>query len=188
MSRPYWSIKHVESMSLLPENLTAGRAYFIDDEQVIVINHGKGPVIYGGKPGPQGIPGEPIPILQSQIDNLSTAVLLINKTLYEQFERYDKTLATLTKTVSNLYPEHFNPSEQTENTDPLDGEVISTDAGIWKIEQTYLDDGSIILTLDAEQLYIDTIQEGDSVSYDGSSWTVDSKSIEGGMIILTLTR
>ena len=62
-------------MALLPETLEIGRVYFIDDAQVIVVDHGKGPVIYGGVPGPQGEPGEPLPQIQEQIDTLSGAIL-----------------------------------------------------------------------------------------------------------------
>ena len=87
MARPYFTAKHVESMVLLPNNLEIGRAYFVDDEQVIVIDHGRGPVVYGKSPGPQGIAGEPIPQLQDQIDTLSEAVLITNKTIWDINER-----------------------------------------------------------------------------------------------------
>lgn len=87
MARPYFTAKHVESMSLLPENLTIGRAYFVDDEQVIVIDHGRGPVVYGKSPGPQGIAGEPIPQLQDQIDALAEAALTTQRTIWDINER-----------------------------------------------------------------------------------------------------
>ena len=83
MARPFFAAKHVESMSLLPENLTIGRAYFVDDEQVIVIDHGRGPVIYGNAPGPQGIAGEPIPQLQDQIDALVAEAFTTQKTIWD---------------------------------------------------------------------------------------------------------
>lgn len=87
MSRPYWKARHVESRSLLPEKLDRGRAYFVDDEQIIIIDHGNGPIEYGGKPGPQGIPGEPIPSLQGQIDDLTEASLRTSFTLFEINQR-----------------------------------------------------------------------------------------------------
>lgn len=71
--RPFWSAKHVRTLAELPKNLTLGRAYFVDDEHYIIIDHGAGPVIYGNRQGQQGIPGEPIPILQAQIDYLAEA-------------------------------------------------------------------------------------------------------------------
>lgn len=83
MARPYFTAKHIESMDLLPDTLEIGRAYFVDDEQVIVIDHGRGPVIYGGATGPQGIAGEPIPQLQGQIDNLVDAELTTQKTIWD---------------------------------------------------------------------------------------------------------
>lgn len=68
-----FSASHVRTREQLPSELVLGRAYFIDNEQIIIINHGQGPVIYGNRPGPQGKAGEPIPILQAQIDNLVDA-------------------------------------------------------------------------------------------------------------------
>lgn len=217
-------------MSLLPEKLTRGRAYFIDDEQVIVIDHGRGPVIYGGKPGPQGASGEPIPELQDQIDSLvqaelttqknlwdlktlhksdverlqsdfshraehiqeqtnlnASAILSLIDTLQEKITQYDAAFATVAKTIANLYPANYNPEGGEANADPLDGEQITTEAGTWTIEQTILEDGSIVLNLSATQLVIDTIDAGDSIGYDGTNWTV-SKVVrnEDGTISITL--
>ena len=257
----------------------------MDDEQIIIVDHGKGPVVYGGKPGPQGQAGEPLPQIQDQIDKLSQASLetqstiwnivqrtdtrdselqsdidVLNSTLetrttqiYERivqesqtaksytdtlradtdsqiaeltrhhtadfehihtlindtssrlqaqtdnhteailsfihtvqkkFTSYDNALAILTKTIAALYP---SPYAEEKPEDPLDGETITTESGTWKIEQTYLSDGTIMLELDAEELLIDTLQAGDKVDYDGSTWTVQSKESQDGMIILTLT-
>lgn len=95
MARPYFTARHLESMSLLPDTLEIGRAYFVDDEQVIVIDHGRGPVVYGKAPGPQGIAGEPIPQLQDQIDALVTAELTTQKTIWDinkrEVERTEQT-------------------------------------------------------------------------------------------------
>ncbi len=102
MSSPYWSIKHVESMADLPDSLTRGRAYFVDDEQIIVIDHGRGPVIYGGKAGPQGIAGDPLPQLQDQIDDLAAAELTMQALLYELHEKYKSTDESLRKNVQDL--------------------------------------------------------------------------------------
>lgn len=70
-----WTVKHVESLADLPENLTIGRAYFVDSEHYIIIDHGAGAVIYGNREGQRGIPGAPIPELQAQIDSLTVASL-----------------------------------------------------------------------------------------------------------------
>ena len=77
MSRPLFSVKTVAAEALLPKKLTIGRAYFVKDEQIIIIDHGdgRGAIRYGGKPGPQGMAGEPIPSLQGQIDELAAASL-----------------------------------------------------------------------------------------------------------------
>ena len=44
-----FSVKHITSRSNLPQSLITGRAYFIDDEGSVVIDHGNGPVTYGAK-------------------------------------------------------------------------------------------------------------------------------------------
>ena len=230
MSRPYYSVRHIESIDLLPEKLTRGRAYFVDDEQVIIIDHGKGPVIYGGRPGPQGEAGEPLPQLQDQIDSLvqaelstqktlwelktlhkndldrvhenfsdvtshlqeqtnlnASAILSLIDTLQEKITQYDAAFSTLAKTIANLYPATFNPEGGDTNADPLDGEQITTEAGTWTIEQTILEDGSIVLNLSATELVIDTIDVGDSVDYDGTSWTVSGVTRhDDGTISITL--
>lgn len=55
------SSRHVKSRRLLPPVLKRGRKYFIEDEGVIVVDHGEGPREYGRNPtavGPQGPGGE----------------------------------------------------------------------------------------------------------------------------------
>ncbi len=55
------SSRHVKSRRLLPPVLKRGRKYFIEDEGVIVVDHGEGPREYGRNPtavGPQGPRGE----------------------------------------------------------------------------------------------------------------------------------
>ncbi len=330
MPRPYFTARHLESMALLPDKLELGRVYFIDDEQIIVIDHGRGPVIYGKSPGPQGIPGEPIPQLQDQIDQLAAASLTVQhtlwainereiaeakhtdseisrltqlhnsdiasvsqrvadnlthtdseiasvsqrvadnlthtdseiasvsqrvtdnlthtdseiarvskviadnlkhsdkalenltntvtenlehtdskieaayelakelsghnalaiasiiETLHQQFNKYDSAIQILAKSISELYPEHYAP-EVDPYLDPLDNEVVATDAGAWTIQQTTLKDGTVILSLSpVEPQVIDTLKAGDSVDFDGGYWTVDSITTEDGITSITL--
>lgn len=83
MSRPYWSVRFVPTESALPSKLERGRAYFIGDKQVIIVDYGNGPITYGGIPGPQGAPGEPQPMLQGQIDLLAEASIDTTKHLFE---------------------------------------------------------------------------------------------------------
>ena len=103
MSRPYFSVRHVETMSLLPETLTPGRIYFVDDEQVIVIDHGNGlpPVIYGGKPGPQGSSGTPQANLQEQLDTLAHTSLAIETLLWDEGEKFRADIARLDEKVAS---------------------------------------------------------------------------------------
>ena len=114
MARPYFAAKHVESMSLLPENLTIGRAYFVDDEQVIVIDHGRGPVVYGKSPGPQGIAGEPIPQLQDQINALAEAELTTQRTIWEINEREEN--AAIEQIETSVETPEETPAETPDET------------------------------------------------------------------------
>ena len=84
MSRPLFSVRWIDTEALLPRKLEPGRAYFIRDEQIIVIDmgDGRGPVRYGDKPGPQGQSGEPIPSLQGQIDELASASLATSRNIH----------------------------------------------------------------------------------------------------------
>ncbi|MBR0035580.1 MAG: hypothetical protein IJP54_07870 [Synergistaceae bacterium] len=215
MSRPYFTARHIESMALLPETLEVGRAYFVDDEQVIVIDHGRGPVIYGKSTGPQGAAGEPIPQLQDQIDKLAEASLSQSKTIWEinqreldrheqiqalisdtintvkteittamqeQSDRMDSALNILAKSIAELYPAHYPPEE----ADPLDNETVYTDSGAYTIQQTVLDDGTVILNLTPQTQVIDTLQTGDTVDFDGSTWTVENISTADGVTSITI--
>ena len=224
MARPYFTAKHVESMSLLPETLEIGRAYFVDDEQVIVIDHGRGPVIYGGATGPQGVAGEPLPMIQSQIDALAAGAFSMQKTIWdinsreidrhneiqnliesvkaeitqtiqtqrtdidaamqEQADRMDSALNILAKSIANLYPEHYAPEDSQD--DPLDNETVYTDSGAYTIQQTILDDGTVILNLTPQEQVIDTLKVGDSVDFDGGYWTVEGITTEDGVTSIIL--
>ena len=44
------SSRHVKSRHLLPTLLKKGRKYFIEDEGVILVDHGEGPREYGRNP------------------------------------------------------------------------------------------------------------------------------------------
>ena len=206
MARPYFTAKHIESMALLPDTLEVGRAYFVDDEQVIVIDHGRGPVIYGGAAGPQGMAGEPIPQLQDQIDKLAEASLKHAKTIWEinerELERHeqlqnlihdtisdvkdeiDSALNIIAKSIANLYPAHYAPEDSQD--DPLDNETVYTDAGAYTIQQTVLKDGTIILNLTPQTQVIDALKAGDTVDFDGATWTVEDISTTDGVTSITI--
>ena len=61
----YYGVSHIETIEQLPPELERGRAYFIDSEGYIVIDHGRGPIVYGNRPGPAGNISEPDDILGS---------------------------------------------------------------------------------------------------------------------------
>lgn len=100
MARIRWTVRHVETLEGLPEKLEIGRAYFVDDEQIIVIDHGdgRGVIKYGGKPGPQGIAGEPIPQLQEQILALAEASTRTSKNLLATVKRHGRDVKELART------------------------------------------------------------------------------------------
>ena len=89
MTRPLWTVRHVTSEAELPKTLEKGRAYFVSDEQVIIIDmgDGRGPVRYGDKPGPQGMAGEPIPQMQDMINDLALASVTTTNTIKELREK-----------------------------------------------------------------------------------------------------
>lgn len=225
MARPYFTARHIESMALLPPKLEIGRVYFVDDEQVLIIDHGTGPVVYGKSAGAQGPAGEPQPSLQYQLDKLAEASLMHSKniwdisqrvnanlqhtdsdvqekfdfvknlternaeaitsiisTIHEQFNRYDSAVQILAKAISELSP----VPEKQEEADPLDNETIYTENGAYTIQQTVLDDGTVILNLTPQEQVIDTLKAGDSVDFDGATWTVEEISTEGGTTSITI--
>ena len=102
--KTYWKAEHVNTISELPETLVKGRAYFIDQEGYIVIDHGDGlgPQIYGNRPGIQGPPGEPVPKILSDIESHSLAIaniqLLMSRTeksFNTRFDEIEKILGAL---------------------------------------------------------------------------------------------
>ena len=103
MSRPYWSARYVPSRKGLPDKLIRGRAYFIGDEQIMIIDYGNGPIEYGNKPGPQGIPGEPIPQLQHQIDSLAGASIDTTYHIYEFYQKFLKTRDNMSNRVTKIF-------------------------------------------------------------------------------------
>ena len=130
-------------MSLLPQKLVRGRAYFIDDEQVIVVDHGKGPVIYGGKPGPQGQAGEPLPQLQDQIDNLAAAELLTQENIWRLTERSDKKISGVEDNLENLAEETSEKFSQTDTRISHEAQIAKdyTDALEAQTEQKFIQAG-----------------------------------------------
>lgn len=102
--KTYWKAEHVNTLAELPEKLVKGRAYFISELGVVVIDHGDGlgPQFYGSRPGIQGPPGEPVPRMQSDIEAHSLAIANIqllmsrnNKTYNTRFDEIEKFLGAL---------------------------------------------------------------------------------------------
>lgn len=97
MADMFWTVRHVESRENLPEKLERGRAYFVDDEQYIVIDFGRGPVIYGGKPGPAGAAGEPNESMQGQIQHLAEASVRLSGVVKKVNDMRIRDVKNLTK-------------------------------------------------------------------------------------------
>lgn len=117
MARPEWRAKHLTTASQFPEKPTRGRAYFIDDEGVIKIDHGQGVITYGARPGPPGPPGSPKEDMQEQIFDLEEASLrvidlvhtyAIKRSTEQRFNADIDNLNYAVLTMMNLFYEHMN--------------------------------------------------------------------------------
>ena len=185
MARPYYSVKHVRTLAELPQKLTRGRAYFVDDEAYIIIDHGMGPVIYGNKSGPQGQPGEPIPILQAQIDELTRASFGNTFNLYEfnnarkqdiQFEM-DQREVNMTDIYTQLNFVSNAVLTLTKITSDIAENLRGTENAMLK------------LLLDNEQVSTVTpLKQYDVLTTDGYSWSISEAAVsdEEGTLIFTL--
>ena len=178
MSRPYFTARHIESMALLPETLEVGRAYFVDDEQVIVIDHGRGPVIYGKSTGPQGAAGEPIPQLQDQINQLAEASLSQSKTIWElnqrELERHEQIQALISDTINTVKTEITTAmQEQSDRMDSALNILAKAIANLYP--EHYAPEDSQDDPLDNE-----------TVSTPAGSWTIQQTTLKDGTIVLNL--
>ncbi len=185
MSRPYFTAKHVESMVLLPQTLEIGRAYFVDDEQVIVIDHGRGPVIYGGATGPQGAAGEPIPQLQSQIDALAAGAFTTQSTIWDinkrEIEHYEQIHDAIESVKSEIVAgmqaqaEEFSAAMQ-EQADRMDSALNILAKSIANLyPEHYAPEDSQDDPLDNE-----------TISTPAGSWTIQQTTLKDGTIVLNL--
>ena len=154
MTQTYWSARHVGTRSRLPAKLTKGRAYFIEDEQVIVVDHGKGAITYGSQPGPQGEPGEPLPFLQEQIDNLDEASLntihalwVIYQIVLNKISELDDDTARVIDDISQTISSNAQTAQ--DYTDALEGRITS------RLDTT---DATISSNAQAAQDYTDTLR------------------------------
>jgi len=111
----YWKAEHVRTLAELPDKLVRGRAYFIDEEGYIVIDHGDGlgPQIYGNRPGIQGPPGEPVPKMLNDIEAHSLAIA--NLELLQS--RYDKTYEERFTEIERIIGAMLGVLAQKENID-----------------------------------------------------------------------
>lgn len=112
--RPLWTVRHLDTEAQLPKKLERGRAYFIRDSQVIIIDQGdgRGPVRYGDKPGPQGMAGEPIPSLQGQIDELAAASLQSTLNIHYISTKTKKDLSHLESLITDSVSRLQSQSEE----------------------------------------------------------------------------
>ena len=196
MSRPYFTARHIESMALLPENLEIGRAYFVDDEQVIVIDHGRGPVIYGNSPGPQGIAGEPIPQLQDQIDLLAEASLKLSSTIWEINEREIERHSQIQETISDIHAQITAAlaAQRQELLDAIQTQRDEIDA-VMQEQAERVDSALNILAKSIANLYPEQFAPEDSqddpldnetVSTPAGSWTIQQTTLKDGTVVLNL--
>ena len=185
MARPYFTAKHVESMSLLPDTLEIGRAYFVDDEQVIVIDHGRGPVIYGGAAGPQGAAGEPIPQLQEQIDSLAAEAFTTQKTIWDINKREIEHYEQIHDAIENVKAEIVAgmQAQKEELTEAMQEQADRMDSALNILAKA-------IANLYPEHYAPEDSQDdpldNETVSTPAGSWTIQQTTLKDGTIVLNL--
>ena len=208
MTRPYYSVKHVESLSDIPQNLTRGRAYFVDDEQVIVIDHGQGPITYGGKPGPQGQAGEPLPQLQEQLDDNAAASLTTSKTIWgfhkdykANIQRLDDNASALAKSLDNkasiVAGQADDKFEFVKALTDKNAEAILLLINEVQTKFNEYDSGMAIIAKSIANLYPESFNQGgennedpldgETLSTDAGTWTIQQTILKDGSIVLNLT-
>ena len=204
MSRPYFSVKHVESLALLPKKLTPGRIYFIDDEQYIIIDHGNGlpPVIYGNRPGPQGASGEPQPQLQEQVDTLAQTQIKTQSFLWEESNKVRTIIQHLTDTFNETierFQEMVDTNAQSimslaatiktsfDNYDSAIATLGKAVANLYPDGTYHIDDDDTQSESPAAPLLAQSLNIGDDVSSEGTRYTVlNSQKNADGSLSLSL--
>ncbi len=197
MTRPYYSVKHVESISNLPQKLTRGRAYFVDDEQVIVIDHGQGPITYGGKPGPQGQAGEPLPQIQEQLNNLAAASLTTDKTIWDFHKEYKANIKRLDDKASVVAGQADDKFEFVKALTNKNAEAILMLINEVQAKFKEYDSEMTIITKSIANLYPESFTQGgennedpldgETLSTDAGTWTIQQTILKDGSIVLNLT-
>ena len=204
MSRPYFSVKHVESLALLPKKLTPGRIYFIDDEQYIIIDHGNGlpPVIYGNRPGPQGASGEPQPQLQEQVDTLAQTQIKTQSFLWEESNKVRTIIQHLTDTFNETierFQEMVDTNAQSimslattiktsfDNYDSAIATLGKAVANLYPDGTYHIDDDDTQQGSSTTPLLAQSLNIGDDVSSEGTRYTVlNSQKNADGSLSLSL--
>ncbi|MBQ2617471.1 MAG: hypothetical protein IJF90_11505 [Synergistaceae bacterium] len=185
MARPYFTAKHVESMSLLPQTLEVGRAYFVDDEQVIVIDHGRGPVIYGGATGPQGAAGEPIPQLQEQIDSLVAQAYTTQKTIWDINKRELDRHEQIQEIIENVKTEIVSAmqSQRDDLTEAMQEQADRMDSALNILAKS-------IANLYPEHYAPEDSQDdpldNETVSTPAGTWVIQQTTLKDGTVVLNL--
>lgn len=119
------SIKYVPSSALLPETLVQGRLYFVGDEQVIILDSGDGPKIYGATSSPATfLTAETSPSLKEQIDILAAAELQTGLNYWAETVKVRKELSRLEARLETL-------------TAKLQAQASSNAAGILQLTQAF---------------------------------------------------
>ena len=185
MARPYFTAKHVESMSLLPQTLEVGRAYFVDNEQVIVIDHGRGPVIYGGATGPQGAAGEPIPQLQEQIDSLVAQAYTTQKTIWDINKRELDRHEQIQEIIENVKTEIVSAmqSQRDDLTEAMQEQADRMDSALNILAKS-------IANLYPEHYAPEDSQDdpldNETVSTPAGTWVIQQTTLKDGTVVLNL--
>ena len=189
----FFSIKYIPDSSLLPAELDKGCLYFVGDEQVIIVDNGDGPVIYGAShyPAPYAS-SDSSPSLKEQIDTLASADIAGSLNWYYETVRTRKELSRLEERITAL-------------TSALQEQATSNAEGILQLSRTLNSESSkftseiSVLAKTITQLHpyadldsaLDDIEHADPLDYetvetDAGQWVIQQTYNPDGTMTLEL--
>lgn len=207
MGRKFFSPHHVETLALLPETLTPGVAYFVDDENSIIIDFGDGlgAHTYGGTHGYiSATPSTGNGFLQDQINTLSGGVLLMAVNFWQETQDIREKLEHL---ASRLEDESSNLRGLSDKTAEgilwlcraLYDHTGKTDAAIQVLTEQVADIQARIAEIPEIPpsppppppppkylIWADLLRPGDQVMSDGYTWQVVITMRDASCLLLVL--
>ncbi|MBQ7154862.1 MAG: hypothetical protein IJR85_04835 [Synergistaceae bacterium] len=190
----YLSVKYVPDASLLPATLVEGRLYFVGDEQVIILDSGDGPKIYGAASAPAVYyHTDSSPSLKEQIDALAEADLNAGLNYWAESVRTRREISRLEARIelltSRLQEQATSNAEgilQLEQAiqaeaDKTDNEIAALAKTITKFHPYAEDSGS------SYDPSADDPLDNETLATDAGSWTIQQTYNADGTVTYELT-